>query len=572
MNSPITQFPVNLSGWLEPLPQSVNNHSSGFALEDRPFFAMDMTSNSMSPLLKITDTFLAQKIKEPHFKCGDILLLRINNHLFAHRFLKILNGTTIITKGDNLPQADAPLDKSAVLAKIRFIKKLGYPIDLCQIHWQITNLLLGRLGIIETTDTHHMLRKPMISLLKTAIRILNPSYKKLFSDHSMENKLITFLSRIAPDPDKIAILNGLSAETLDWHYFYKLILYNNIGPIVYKNIKRLTNSFIPEWVKENLSKIYNVNATANARIFDDISQLLAFCQEHNIPIILLKGLSLAQELYNDLNVRPMKDADILVKESDWPVFKNILDALGFKNKNELDLLKLHQLSQTPMHWHLSYANDTGTELEIKFYLYDLDFPNFLDPNQYWQDAKSLEIKNQKTLKLSDEDEFLYLAVRMFNVRFQYLLWFNELREFLNKRKNFDWPAFVVRAKHKNVSALAYFTLNILKESFEVDVPQGILKELRPSGFKIFLLNLICAKNLTGIRHPAQRESSSKIFDLMIFILLRVKPTMQSVANILRYAFRLAFPPIAYVIYRYNIPRWQIYLGWGFIKRIFVRGY
>lgn len=546
--------------------EKIETDSSPFFADNLPLIKMSMTSDSMSPLLKVADVFSTQKIGDLDLRCGNIVLIKHRNQLFAHRFLKSLNSGFVITKGDNLSQADPLIDKSAILAKITIIRKPGYEIDLNKPIWKITNFLLGGLGIIETTGIFRKFKRPIVILTKTFIKIINPAYGRLFSDHSSEKYLVTTLSQITFDPDKISVLHELTGQALDWHYIYQLILYNNVGPIVFRNTNQLGNNFLPAWIRENLERIVQESSSANTRIFQDVARLLAACHEQGIRIILLKGLSVAQTLYGDLSLRPMKDADILVKKSDWPAFNNILNVLGFKNKGELDLLELHRLSKTPMHWHLSYINDTGTELEIKFQLYDMDFPDFSEPDYYWQNAAHFKINNTPALRLKDEDEFLHLIARMPNVRFLYLQWFDELKELLLRRKDLNWEEIVLQAKAKNIAAIAYFTLKILKDKFKSDVPFNVLEQLRPSGFKILLLNLICAKNYTGVRTPHKRESSLKFSELAAFILLRASLKPRKISGTVRYIFRLLFPPASYLSYRYKLPLWQTYLGFGYIRR------
>jgi len=67
--------------------------------------------------------------------------------------------------------------------------------------------------------------------------------------------------------------------------------------------------------------------------------------------------------------------------SGYPPIKNEM------TPENLDLLKLYESSNTPMHWHLSYDNEVGTELEIKLNLYEADSFDFPSTEQYWQRAK-----------------------------------------------------------------------------------------------------------------------------------------------------------------------------------------
>jgi len=50
----------------------------------------------------------------------------------------------------------------------------------------------------------------------------------------------------------------------------------------------------------------------NKRILQELGEILALFQPHNIPVIVLKGACLAHTVYQNIGLRVMLDLDLLV--------------------------------------------------------------------------------------------------------------------------------------------------------------------------------------------------------------------------------------------------------------------
>ena len=68
---------------------------------------------------------------------------------------------------------------------------------------------------------------------------------------------------------------------------------------------------LPAAVREHLKASYYATAARNTLLFRELSRILAALAEAEIPVILLKGVDLAQTLYPDPALRLMGDLDLL---------------------------------------------------------------------------------------------------------------------------------------------------------------------------------------------------------------------------------------------------------------------
>ena len=92
-------------------------------------------SNSMAPLFNRGSMVVVQKINDPmDISVGDIIQYEADNKMITHRVVEVHNNKegdgslVFITKGDNSPSADAPVEAERAVGVIRAsIPYIGYP-------------------------------------------------------------------------------------------------------------------------------------------------------------------------------------------------------------------------------------------------------------------------------------------------------------------------------------------------------------------------------------------------------------------------------------------------------------
>jgi hypothetical protein len=69
----------------------------------------------------------------------------------------------------------------------------------------------------------------------------------------------------------------------------------------------------------------------NLRLFRKLELVLCRLDAGGVPIIVLKGAALAQEVYRNAGLRPMADLDLLVRGEDEPLRRWLLSTLGYES-------------------------------------------------------------------------------------------------------------------------------------------------------------------------------------------------------------------------------------------------
>jgi signal peptidase I len=87
--------------------------------------------SSMLPSIRPGDEIEVQPIPFHEIETGDVIAYRRGDRLFAHRVIgKDPGNNNLITRGDSLPQADAPVLESELLGSVAAVFRNGERIDL----------------------------------------------------------------------------------------------------------------------------------------------------------------------------------------------------------------------------------------------------------------------------------------------------------------------------------------------------------------------------------------------------------------------------------------------------------
>ncbi len=541
--------------------------------------------NSMKPVLLAGDKLSAKRIRPSKLQPGDMIIFPRNDELLVHRIISFRENGGVMTKGDNVKAIDESVSQDLILAKIFQIDTGLFQINCQNPWWRITNRLLAHLSFWEAKNQFNLFLSPLIGILKVCAYLACPPLLRLYfrtkNPKTIGQEILKLLSDTHNFDINQLILDQLTKDYRQWKYFLSLTLYNNMGPLLYKNLTKnyLPNDrlfSIPQWVIDSLETSYRHSAQKSAGFEIDFARLLNAFHENNIKVIVLKGAALVGEIYPESALRPMEDLDLLVTKQDWPMIKDILEKEGFRNKEGMDLLKLEEAASIPMNRHIAYTNERGLKLELNFRLLTLDFPASFESREYFENARRQKIAGVEAYTLSLEDHFLYMASRMINVGFRYYLWFHDLKEFLYRYPQIDWALVVTKAKEKRLDVILYYTLRVLKEKLHTGpIAEPILQQLSPRPWKRRLLDFLFGYRQMGFRRPTKNGKHFHPAIHACFFLHKFGMTPKGLWNLTRYFYKIMFPPAGYLCYRYGISKRQATLGvgtWHRLKPLFSKLY
>jgi hypothetical protein len=330
-----------------------------------------------------------------------------------------------------------------------------------------------------------------------------------------------------------------NAADFEWSTIIDQAQKEHITPLMYRALRDAKN--IPPEIIQLFYKDYLWWARRNMLTFHDLGKLLQVLVENDIPVILLKGVALADDLYGNVALRPLSDMDVLAHLEDRRCLIELLEPLNYKLKdievhdattfeyeNEIVLVKAGEpKSYLDLHWSL---------LDSMYYQHAVDL------DWFWQTAVPANVDGIKTKILGPEAQLLHLCSHlMIHHKNEGLLWFNDIALFLQRyQTKLNWKILLERAvQYELVWPLQNTILTVVNE-WGVDVPQKNIEHL---------LLLDISDNERRI-HERRRMDTRPVARRFYTDLLEIPGWLSKI----RYALLHFFPSPAYMKRRYGIGR------------------
>lgn len=335
-------------------------------------------------------------------------------------------------------------------------------------------------------------------------------------------------------------LDHTQAEKFDWTSFLNLIEDERLSPLIYYLLSNST--WIPEFVRKDLEKVYLSVATHNAILFRDLGNYLTVLAANQIDAMILKGAALASLVYPNIAMRPMVDLDILVNPKDVTHAINILQNDGYRivrqeeqpgftlnYENEIALLKRDVFSKmVEIHWSL---------FNSIYYQYKIP------TSMLWNSTQTIMINQTPVLTLNPEMNIIHLCGHLsVHHSGKGWLWIHDLAEIIKHfEKNLDWKKLIELAEQFDLVLALKSNLSAVTDLYGQILPAEFLQalnRLEPSGSEI--------KYFTSLSKHHKSPGKTFLEDLSCLPDWRKK---------LHFAFSNIFPSITYmkIRYRFNHP-------------------
>jgi hypothetical protein len=255
----------------------------------------------------------------------------------------------------------------------------------------------------------------------------------------------------------------------EWGEFLETALKMGLTQIIYSRLRRKGVSF-PPGVQQKLLAGVHSNSAFNLGLLNSFHQIADRLNLENIPIILLKGVFLAEMLYGNLGERLITDVDILIHARDMVETVKLIESIGYRTKRPYDPEYEIKICQ-----HLPAYYMTGMPmLEIHLSLLD-PMPQFnLDVAGLCQRAVPARVGGKAVYVLNNEDLLLHLCAHaaynhLYDNALRLLYDIKLLVEKLGE--SLDWSILARRAQEWGVFKAVYLTLRLTDELIGCELPQ-----------------------------------------------------------------------------------------------------
>ena len=362
-------------------------------------------------------------------------------------------------------------------------------------------------------------------------------------------------------------MRDLPSQT--WEGILEVALAHGVAPLLHRALQSSgTLTAIPDHIRECMEENRRAIAFANLRNLGELGRIAQALRERNIPVIVLKGLHLAELVYRDISLRPMVDLDLLVPSVQRRTAMMILREQGYKFEEStlehgfehMPLDAVESLLDRKYHVGMIHG-ELGIAVEIHWNLADPLHPYSPPIEDIWNSAVPARVGGTDTLVMSPEYLLLHVCAHLaYNHVFAFSLRaLCDVVEILCAYPALDWTATVERGRRYGWRRGVAVALQLAKDELGAAVSEEALSSISGSALEANLLTDARAHLIAAAAMPDHIRAAPNFMDFA---------GRREFAAKLKIAWSRLFVRRAELALIYGVPEHSAYLGIYYVARLF----
>jgi hypothetical protein len=303
--------------------------------------------------------------------------------------------------------------------------------------------------------------------------------RNLSSTLTVETLLVLACVRRDLDAERI---QDLVKRGPDWHAVLRGVERCSLAPLVYTSLRQAdATGQVPDAVAERLRHMYRRQTVHWIDQREVLRETLQRFSEASLPAIVLKGAALATLVYASPTLRPTRQVDLLVRQSDAArveaLLKSMRDAIASRaaagvgaGADRYPGLEYRRLKRIRL-------------LDVRTQILPEDRPPtvHIPIENFWERARPAQIESVAALVFSPEDLLLHIALDLaFAGRFAgHARTLCDIGQACGRFGDaIDWSQVVAGARLCQTVKPLYYALRWARELVGAQVPYQVLAELR----------------------------------------------------------------------------------------------
>jgi hypothetical protein len=298
---------------------------------------------------------------------------------------------------------------------------------------------------------------------------------------SIEHKLLACAGNPDPDERTLQKIRGYMSLVTDARHLVSLAVKEGMAGLLYKALLKagLLETINPRH-QQRLYTAYYLTIRHNLKLIHTLNEILKPLMQMQIQVVLMQGISLLQQVYRDIGLRPMNDIDIWVMPKQHRDLVDCLFNQGFErnaiypgtfSRGEVVLdIHTHFLGGDRIH---------NRELLIN-----------IGQEEIFKEARPVDSENTAGMRLHSADQFLYLSLHAVKHNLERLIWLVDIKSLVGSWEVSDWNALFKRAEKLGQMHTLFYMIFILRHVFQLKLPSDILsyfESWRPNFFECRVL-------------------------------------------------------------------------------------
>ncbi len=279
-----------------------------------------------------------------------------------------------------------------------------------------------------------------------------------------EQKILACAAKLDPTEEQLEEIRGCMSTINKADHLIALAVKEGLAGFLYKSLLKagLLEPLIPT-DKQRLYNNYYLTIRHNLKLIHTLNEILNPFSQNDIQVVLMQGISLLQQVYRDIGLRPMTDLDLWVLPPNYPKLIECLIGQGFQ-RNSLypDTFTKGEI-MLDIHTHIMWADRIRSR--------DLLLTKCQE--EIFNNAQVINIEKTAALCLSPSDQFLYLSLHALKHNFERLIWLVDIKYLVSPWEPPAWTRLMARAEELGQKAILNYMVYLLKNIFCLKLPSEI---------------------------------------------------------------------------------------------------
>ena len=390
--------------------------------------------------------------------------------------------------------------------------------------------------------------------------------------------LLTCAHTCLTSAQQTALTDCLSLP-LDWTKVITLAGQHGLLPLLYWHLtpyhkqRSASTGAIPSAVLTQLTQHYHGNNLHCIKLARALGKLVQDFADHKLPVLALKGITLAQAVYGNPALRDAGDLDLLVDPADALRAMDLLESLGYQAHQSAPLTPNQQKAwvrfKSERHYH---HPQHGIELDLHWRLVDPQSGLTLDFADLWARRSTVLLYERPVATLGPEDGLLYLALHGAKHGWIALKWLCDLAQYLQAHPTLAWQQIQQQATKLNALPILRQGLALSHQWLENPLPPRMMyrstaDDAFQSGVDTHYLRLLLgdpAEDTTAYLLSARESNLRLVAGQQLPLLANLKQALQVIGTPTGAEIQLVSLPSSLILLYYPIR--LVRLLWKFLWR------
>jgi len=320
-----------------------------------------------------------------------------------------------------------------------------------------------------------------------------------------ESELLVWCARTAMTDAFRERIRQRVQEPLDWAAVLDLAWYHGVGPLLYQNLSTLCSDLVPAESLTQLRQRTQAGALLNRLLAQELVVLCEAFEAHGVPVMPIKGATLAASAYGDLTLRDFSDMDLLVPEGSIAEAEAVLRALGYEGKDPSSDSGEMDNEEGP--YHVFIKKRTLFRVDLQCVMAHQHFVFRLDRPEFWQHRMPVALANKTVQGLAPEDLLILLCVHGSKHAWEALKWVCDVAELLRAHDHMDWDRIFSSASTWRCRRLVLMGLSLAHLVLDAPLPEVVVARLSADS-DVRMLSHRMPSTLLADRHAGVNEAQA----------------------------------------------------------------